>query len=48
LGIEIALHDRILLGVAALWGHMWFMLSSVILAGCMGVALLTDLFKPQS
>jgi hypothetical protein len=48
LGIEIPLHDRILLGVAALWGHMWFLLSPVILAGCMGVAVLTDVFKPRS
>jgi hypothetical protein len=47
LGVAIPLHDRILLGVAALWGTWGVLLSPVILAACIGIAVVTDLLKPQ-
>ena len=47
LGVEISISDRILFGVAALWSRFWFLLSPVILAACMGIAVLTDLLRPQ-
>jgi hypothetical protein len=44
-GVVIPLHDRILLGVAAQWMHWGVLLSSVILAACLGIAVVTDLLE---
>jgi len=47
-GVAIPLHDRILLGLASQWMHWGILLSPVILAACVGVAVLTDVLKPRS
>jgi len=41
-GVAIPLHNRIFFGVAALWGRLGILLSPVILAACVGVAVLAD------